>query len=141
MRFLKLIPILFICYGLFPYEHLVRAGAENPETYKVLSTKNKKLSIDNVEYYLKQGDEFINNGDFDRAKDSYLDARTLAKQLASFYSDLNTAFNGVDARIPKEMQKKVEKYFKFWRNNDRLATLYIKNEKPDVATCLSKQSE
>ena len=137
MRFLKLIPILFICYGLFPYENLVRAGAENPETYKVLSTKNKKLSIDNVEYYLKQGDEFINNGDFDKAKDSYLDARTLAKQLASFYSDLNTAFNGVDARIPKEMQRKGTEILQILaESNARLATLYIENEKPDVAVPL-----
>ena len=137
MRFLKLIPILFICCGFFTYENLARAGSENPDDYKVLSTNNKKLSIDNVEYYLKQGDEFINNGDFDKAKDSYLDARTLAKQLASFYSDLNTAFNGVDARIPKEMQRKGTEILQILaESNARLATLYIENEKPDVAVPL-----
>ena len=137
MRFLKLIPILFICCGFFSHENLARAGSENPDDYKVLSTNNKKLSIDNVEYYLKQGDEFINNGDFDKAKDSYLDARTLAKQLASFYSDLNTAFNGVDARIPKEMQRKGTEILQILaESNARLATLYIENEKPDVAVPL-----
>ena len=137
MRFLKLIPILFICCGFFPHENLARAGSENPDDYKVLSTNNKTLSIDNVEYYLKQGDEFINNGDFDKAKDSYLDARTLAKQLASFYSDLNTAFNGVDARIPKEMQRKGTEILQILaESNARLATLYIENEKPDVAVPL-----
>ena len=137
MRFLKLIPILFICCGFFTYENFARAGSENPDDYKVLSTNNKKLSIDNVEYYLKQGDEFINNGDFDKAKDSYLDARTLAKQLASFYSDLNTAFNGVDARIPKEMQRKGTEILQILaESNARLATLYIENEKPDVAVPL-----
>ena len=137
MRFLKLIPILFICCGFFTYENLARAGSENPDDYKVLSTNNKKLSIDNVEYYLKQGDEFINNGDFDKAKDSYLDARTLAKQLALFYSDLNTAFNGVDARIPKEMQRKGTEILQILaESNARLATLYIENEKPDVAVPL-----
>ena len=106
MKFLKLIPILLIFFGNFPYKNLVHAEVKNPKDYKVLSNDNKKLSISNVEYYLTQGDEFIKNGDFEKAKDSYLDARKLAKQLASFYSDLNTSFKGVDARIPKEMQSK-----------------------------------
>ena len=49
MKFLKLVPILIICYGFFPHENLLRASTENPDNYKVLSTNNKKLSIDNVE--------------------------------------------------------------------------------------------
>ena len=97
MKFLKLIPILLIFFGNFPYKNLVHAEVKNPKDYKVLSNDNKKLSISNVEYYLTQGDNFIKNGDFDKAKDSYLNARKLAKQLASFYSDLNTSFKGVDA--------------------------------------------
>ena len=97
MQLVKFIPIVFIIFGIFPYENTVNAGAENPKEYRVLAAKNKKLSIDNVKYYLKEGDKFINNGDFDKAKDSYLDARKLAKQLASFYSDLNSSFKGIDA--------------------------------------------
>ena len=73
---------------IFPYKNLVHAEIKIQKTYKVLSNENKKLSISNVEYYIKEGDKFIKNGDFDKAKDSYLDARKLAKQLASFYSDL-----------------------------------------------------
>ena len=97
----------------------------------------KKLSISNVEYYLTQGDKFIKNGDFDKAKDSYLNARKLAKQLASFYSDLNTSFKGVDARIPKEMQIKGKETLQILaESNKRLASLYIKDEKPDVAVPL-----
>ena len=103
----------------------------------MLSNDSKKLSISNVEYYLKQGDNFIKNGDFDKAKDSYLDARNLAKQLASFYSDLNTSFKGVDARIPKEMQSKGKETLQILAvSNKRLASLYIKDEKPDVAVPL-----
>ena len=86
MKLLKLIPILFISMGVFPYENFVRAEVKNPKDYKILSTTNKKLSIANVEYYLKQGDKSIKNGDFVKAKESYLDARKLATQLASFYS-------------------------------------------------------
>ena len=105
--------------------------------HKVLSNDGIKLSISNVEYYLTQGDKFIKNGDFDKAKDSYLNARKLAKQLASFYSDLNTSFKGVDARIPKEMQIKGKETLQILaESNKRLASLYIKDEKPDVAVPL-----
>ena len=137
MKFLKLIPIIFMFYGNFPYKNLVYAEVENPKNYKVLSKDSKKLSTSNVEYYIKQGDKFINNGDFDKAKEYYLDARKLAKQLASFYSDLNSAFKGTDARIPKEMQRKGKQTLQILaESNKRLAAFYIKNEKPEVAVPL-----
>ena len=137
MQLVKFIPIVFIIFGIFPYENLVHAGAENPQNYKVLAAKNKNLSIDNVKYYLKEGDEFVKNGDFDKAKESYQDARKLAKQLARFYSDLNTAFKGVDARIPIEVQSKGNKTLKIQaESNERLASMYIKTEKPEVAVPL-----
>ena len=137
MRFLKFIPILFVFIGILPLENLVRAESQNPKDYKVLSNTNKKLSIANVEYYLRQGDNFIKNGDFDKAKDSYLDARKLATQLASFYSDLNKAFIGMDARIPNEMQRKGKETLQILaESNGRLASLYLKTEKPEVAVPL-----
>ena len=68
MKFLKIFPILFIFLGNFSYINLIYAGPENPKNYKVLSSNNKKLSIANVEYYLKQGDTFIQSGDLDNAK-------------------------------------------------------------------------
>ena len=137
MKFLKLIPILFIFFGNFSHKDLVHAEIKNPEDFKVLSNESKKLSISNVDYYIKQGDKFINNGDFDKAKDSYLNARKLAKQLASFYSDLNKAFIGIDARIPTEMQKKGKKTLQILaKTNQRLASLYLKNGEPEVAVPL-----
>ena len=137
MKFLKLIPILFIFFGNFPYKNLVYAEVKNAEDYKVLTINSKNLSITNVKYYLSQGDIFITNGDFEKAKDSYLDARKLAKQLATFYADLNTAFKGVDARIPNEMQKKGKETLQILaESNERLAALYIKNKKPEVAVPL-----
>ena len=136
MKFLKLIPILFIFSLNFPYKNLIHADVKDPEEYKVLSN-DSKLSISNVEYYIKKGDEFIKNGDFDKAKDSYLDGRKLAKQLASFYSDLNTAFKGTDARIPNEMQRKGKATLQILaESNKRLAAFYISNEKPEVAVPL-----
>ena len=137
MKFLKLIPILFILFGNFPYKNLVHAEIKNPKDYKVLSNQSKKLSISNVEYLIDQGDEFIKKEDFDKAKASYLDARKLAQQLAKFYSDLNTSFKGIDARIPNEMQRKGKETLQILaKSNKRLATMYLKNGKPEVAVPL-----
>ena len=137
MKFLKFIPIFLIFFGNFPYKNLVHAEIKNPKDYKVLSKVSNNLSISNVDYYIKQGDKFIKDGDYDKAKDFYLDARKLAKQLASFYSDLNTSFKGIDARIPKEMQRKGKEALQILaESNVRLASLYIKTEKPEVAVPL-----
>ena len=137
MKSLKIISLLFVIFGFCPIENIVHAGTANPKSYKVLSTNNKNLSIASVEYYLKEGDKFIKDGDFDKAKDSYLDARKLAKQLASFYSDLNSSFKGIDARIPNEMQRKGKETLQILaETNARLASLYLKTEKPEVAVPL-----
>ena len=137
MKFLKLIPISFIFFGNVPYINEVHAEIKNPNDFRVLSNESKKLSISNVEYFIKQGDKYINKGDFEKAKDSYLDARKLAKQLASFYSDLNSSFKGVDARIPNEMQMKGKETLQVLaESNERLASMYIKTEKPEVAVPL-----
>ena len=137
MKFVKLIPILFVFFGNFSYKNLAQAEIKNPKDYKVLSSESKKLSISNVEYFIKKGDKYIKNGDFDKAKDSYLDARELAKQMATFYSDLNSSFKGVDARIPKEMQRKGKETLQILaESNERLASMYIKTGKPEVAVPL-----
>jgi len=107
------------------------------QNFKVLSINNQNLSIASVKYYLKEGDKFIKNGDFDKAKDLYLDARKLAKQLASFYSDINSSFNGIDASIPNEMKRKGKQTLQILaESNERLASVYIKTEKPEVAVPL-----
>ena len=134
MKFLELIPISLIFFGNVHYINEVHAEIKNPKDFKVLSNESKKLSISNVEYFIKQGDKYIKNGDFDKAKDSYLDARELAKQMATFYSDLNSSFKGIDARIPNEMQRKGKQTLQILaESNKRLANLYIKTEKPEVA--------
>jgi len=136
MKFLKLIPILFIFFGNVPYKNEAHAEIKNPEDFRLLSNE-KKLSISEVEFFIKEGDIYIKNGDFEKAKDCYLDARKLAKQLASFYSDLNSSFKGIDARIPNEMQRKGKQTLQILaKSNERLASLYIKTEMPEVAVPL-----
>ena len=137
MKFLKFIPLLIICLGIFPNTNFVYAEADDPNNYKVLSGNNKKLSITNVETLLKEGDAFIKNGEFDKAKESFDKARNLAKQLAGFYKDLNASFRGLDARIPDEMAEKGKTSLQIWaKTNARLAAVYKRKKQPEVAVPL-----
>ena len=113
------------------------AESKNPNEYKVLSSENEKLSISDVKDYLNEGDNLVENGDFEKAKKAYDKARNLAKQLAGFYRDLNGSFKGLDARIPLEMDKKGRKSIKIWaQSNARLASLYKRKKQPEVAVPL-----
>tara|TARA_B100001769_G_C22080112_1_gene581934 strand:+ start:438 stop:956 length:519 start_codon:yes stop_codon:yes gene_type:complete len=137
MQFLKLIPIIFIFLGIFPTTNFVYADSEDKTSYKVLSNSQKKLSITNVQAYLEEGDNLIENGNFDEAKNSYDKARNLAKQLSGFYRDLSGSFKGLDARIPDEMDKKGRETIKIWAVcNSRLAALYKRKGQPEVAVPL-----
>ena len=107
------------------------------ESYRVLSTENDKLSINSVINLLEEGDLYINAGDFDKAKEAYDNARNLAQQLTGFYRDLNGAFRGLDARIPKEMEEKGREALKIWAEaNARLVALYIRKNEHEVAVPL-----
>ncbi len=137
MRFLSLIPTFFIFLGIVPYTNWAYAELKDPKNYKVLSDSNKKLSISNVQAYIKEGDKLVKSGDFAKAKERYDKARNLAKQLSGFYRDLNESFRGQDARIPIEMDKKGRKSIKIWaESNSRLASLYMRKKQPEVAVPL-----
>ena len=137
MKFLKMIPIIFVFIGLSPYMNPSYAESKNTNEYKVLSNTNKKLSISDVKDYLAKGDNLVKNGDFEKAKQSYDKARNLARQLAGFYRDLNGSFKGLDARVPLEMEKKGRKSIKIWaQSNARLASLYKRKKQPEVAVPL-----
>ena len=137
MKFLRMIPIIFIFIGIPSYMNLSYAESKNPNEYKVLSSTNKKLSISDVQDYLNNGDKLVKDGDFEKAKQTYDKARNLARQLAGFYRDLNGSFKGLDARIPREMDKKGRKSIKIWaQSNARLASLYKRKKQPEVAVPL-----
>ena len=137
MKFLKLIPIIFIFLEIFPSSNFIYAEGKDPNSYKVLSSNNKKLSITNVQTFINAGDAFIENGNFEDAKSAYDNARDLAKKLAGFYRDLNSSFKGVDARIPEETGNKGRESIKIWaKSNARLAALYKRKNQPEVAVPL-----
>ena len=137
MKFLKLIPILLIFLGTIPNSNIVYAEDKDPSKYKVLSGDNKRLSINKVKNFLEEGDAFVKDGDFEKAKESFDKARTLSKQLAGFYSDLKVSFNKLDARIPAEMSEKGKKSLQIWaQSNSRLSAVYIRKKQPEVAVPL-----
>ncbi len=137
MQFLKLISVIFIFLGIFSPTSIVYADGDDPNNYKVLSNTNKKLSIANIQAFLIEGDTLIKAGEFDQAKESFDKARTLAKQLAGFYGDLNGSFRGLDARIPKEMAEKGKKSLQIWaESNARLVAVYKRKNQPEVAVPL-----
>ena len=137
MKFLKMIPLIFMFLGISPYMNLSYAESKNPNEYKVLSSKNKKLSISDVQSYITEGDNHVKVGEFEKAKKTYDKARDLAKQLAGFYRDLNGSFKGLDARIPLEMEKKGRDSIRIWaQSNARLAALYVRKDQPEVAVPL-----
>ena len=137
MRFLKFFTVFFIFLGISPITNSVFSESQNPKSYKVLSSSNKKLSIAKVQAYITEGDKLIKKGDFEKAKETYDNARDLAKQLSGFYRDLNGSFRGLDARIPLEMEKKGRESIKVWaESNLRLASLYKRKEQPEVAVPL-----
>ena len=137
MKFIKFIALVFISIGAFSTIDSSLADNKNPENYKVLSNKNDKFSIINVQNFLDSGDEFIKIGSYDEAKVSYDKARNLAKQLSGFYRDLNGSYRGLDARIPREMEIKGRKTLKIWaESNAKLAKLYKSKNQPEVAVPL-----
>ena len=157
MRFLKFIPVLFVIFGIFPLTGCSNSEnkdfktnkvissdnkkasieSKDAKNYKVLSNSNKNLTIANVKDYLKEGDNLIANGEFEKAKRNYDMARNLSKQLAGFYRDLNGSFRGLDARIPLELEKKGKESIKAWaESNARLAALYTRKQEPEVAVPL-----
>ena len=137
MKIFNFIYVIFISIGAFSTIDRSLADNKNPEDYKVLSNKNDKFSIINVQNFLDSGDEFIKIGSYDEAKVSYDKARNLAKQLSGFYRDLNGSYRGLDARIPREMEIKGRKTLKIWaESNAKLAKLYKSKNQPEVAVPL-----
>ena len=137
MKIFKFIALVFISIGTLSTIEGSLADIKNPENYKVLSSKNDKFSIINVQNFLDSGDEFIKLGNYDKAKDSYDKARNLAKQLSGFYRDLNGSYRGLDAKIPREMEIKGRQTLKIWADsNARLAKLYKSKNQPEVAVPL-----
>tara|TARA_Y100001968_G_scaffold332955_1_gene393253 strand:+ start:69 stop:590 length:522 start_codon:yes stop_codon:yes gene_type:complete len=112
------------------------AEQSNLSSYKTLNTQNS-LNLSTVRELIKKGDEAITNDDLTKAREHFDKARNLTKQLLSFYRDVNGAFRGIDARIPREMNTKArDAQVLLAKVNLRLASLFRRLKQPEVAVPL-----
>ena len=101
---------------------------------RVLADPTSGFNPDAVRGMISRGDTAAGRGDLSAAKASYDQARKAAKQLLSFYRDLGGSFRGLDARIPREMDRKGRDALGLLAEADlRLAALFRRQNQPEVA--------
>ena len=129
--------VFLIVLGLFLSPIPSFSEQEPASSYKVLASQKAGLNLSTVRNYINQGDEAIEQDDLAEARKNFDKARVLTKQLLGFYRDVNGAFRGIDARIPREMDSKGrEAQTLLAKINLRLATLFRKQNQPEVAVPL-----
>lgn len=122
---------------LSPIPSLATDTSMSSSDYKVLSSKKSGFNIASIEKILKKGDSLASKGKLANARKQYDEARVVAKQLLAFYRDLGGSFRGLDARIPREMDKKGRETLSLLATvNLRLATIFRRQNQPEVAVPL-----
>ena len=114
---------------------------ESSASYKVLASQKAGLNLSTVRNLIKKGDDLAKQDNLDAARKEFDDARNVTKQLLGFYRDINGAFRGIDARIPREMDSKGrEATVLLAKANLRLAALFRRQNKPEIAVPLLVES-
>ena len=104
------------------------------EDGRVLADGVTGFNPDAVRGMINRGDDAAGRGDFNAARENYDQARQAAKQLLAFYRDLSGSFRGLDARIPREMDRKGRDALGLLAEADlRLAALFRRQNQPEVA--------
>tara|TARA_Y100001968_G_scaffold332764_1_gene392154 strand:- start:6267 stop:6797 length:531 start_codon:yes stop_codon:yes gene_type:complete len=110
--------------------------SSSSSSYKVLAKENG-LNLFTVRNLINKGDQSISEDDLTQAREHFDKARNLTKQLLVFYRDVNGAFRGIDARIPREMNTKArEAQVLLAKTNLRLASLFRRQKQPEIAVPL-----
>tara|TARA_Y100001968_G_scaffold333931_1_gene401292 strand:+ start:580 stop:1101 length:522 start_codon:yes stop_codon:yes gene_type:complete len=134
-RFTKIASLIAVGVLIFQPPSII--AQESSSSYKVLASKKSGLNISTVKDLIDKGDKAMSLEDFDEARENFDKARLLTKQLLGFYREINGAFRGMDARIPREMdQKGREGQVLLSKINLRLATLFRRMNQPEVAVPL-----
>ncbi len=126
--------ILALVAGLFSMPLPAISDTSLTTNYKVLAREEGGFNVFTVEELINEGDKSISKGDLVQAKKNYDKARSVSRQLLSFYRDLSGSFRGLDARIPREMDAKGRRALEaLSKANLRLAALFRKQNQPEVA--------
>ena len=128
---------LLIIAGFVFYQIPILSAQPASSDYKVLASKKTGLNLFTVKDLIDKGDKAISKNDLVQARKSYDKARLLTRQLLGFYRDVNGAFRGIDARIPREMDSKGrEAQSLLAKINLRLAALFRRQNQPEIAVPL-----
>ena len=123
--------------GLFFCPIPMLAEGSPSSNYKVLASEKVGLNLFTVKSLIEKGDKSISENDLEMAREHFDQARVLTRQLLGFYRDVNGAFRGIDARIPREMDSKGRQAtLLLAKINLRLATLFRKQKQPEIAVPL-----
>ena len=127
--------LLFLGLTLLP--SISFSEPNKTSSYKVLANQKTGLNGAAVQNYLNKGDSFVQNGDLDKAIDEFKKARKLSSLLVPYYRNLNGAFRALDARIPREMNKKGREVVALLaKANLRLASIHRRKNESDLAVPL-----
>ena len=126
-----------VALGLLFFPSPAFSEVETSSKYKVLSSEKSGLNLSTINTFLDQAQVAINNGDLDEATKKFKKARTVSNLLLGYYRDLNGAFRGLDALIPREMSKKNREVVQLLaKANLQLAALHRKKGEPELAVPL-----
>ena len=127
----------FLSIGLILSSGSVFAENDPSSKYRVLLTENSDLNKITIKSFLEQAKVSINTGNLDDAVEKLNKARTSSNLLINYYTDLDTAFKGIDALIPRELKKKNRDVSQlFAKANMQLAIIYRSKGEPELAVPL-----
>ena len=128
---------LLVSIGLILFPVSVFAENNLPSKYRVLLTENSSLSITSIKNYLDQAKVSIETKDLDDAIEKLKKARSVSHLLINYYKDLNNSFKGLDALIPREINKKNRNVTQLLaKANLQLAIIHRTKGEPELAVPL-----
>ena len=137
MSYRSILASLSVSFGLiFSYSSAI-AEVDPSAKYRVLSTNTSGLNISTVSTFLDQAEISIKTGNLDDAISKLKNARTISNLLINYYRDINGSFRGIDALIPREMNRKNREVIQLLaKANMQLATIHRTKGEPELAVPL-----
>ena len=134
---MKVFASFFVSIGLILSPGSVFAENDPSSKYRVLATEKSGLSTSTLNSLLEQSTVSINNGNLDDAVEKLEKARTYSNLLINYYRDLNSAFIGIDALIPRELTKKNRNVIQLLaKANMQLSIIHRSNGQAELAVPL-----
>ena len=134
---MKVFASFFVSIGLILSPGSVFAENDPSSKYRVLSTEKSALNIDSINSFLDQAKVSINTGNLDDALEKLEKARTFSNLLINYYRDLNGAFTGIDALVPRELTIRNRNVIQLLaKANMQLAIIHRSQGNPELAVPL-----